>query len=148
MIPEAEEIAARLAARFEGFCETPYLCPAGVPTIGFGFTHYEDGTPVTLNDAPMDRDRAELLLKWLIRAQYMPAVMALCPNIDTTERLGAITDFAFNLGAGSLRASTLRRQINAGAWALVPAQLRRWNRAAGRVLRGLVARREAEIQYI
>ncbi|MBK8677142.1 MAG: glycoside hydrolase family protein, partial [Cellvibrionales bacterium] len=55
------------------------------------------------------------------------------------------TDFAFNLGLGRLKASTLRRKINAGDWEAVPGELRKWTRGGNRVLRGLVARREAEI---
>jgi len=74
--------------------------------------------------------------------------MILCPNIDTPERLGAITDFCFNLGSGNLRASTLRRKILAGDWGAVPAELRKWVRGGGRVLKGLVLRREAEIGYV
>jgi lysozyme len=141
-------VARMLITRWEGFSNVPYLCPAGVPTIGFGFTHYRDGTAVTLNDPPMSREAALELLDYFIRTKYMPAAMTLCPNIDTEERLGAITDFCFNLGAGALRASTLRQKINAGAWSAVPTQLRRWTKANGRVLHGLVLRREAEIQYI
>jgi Phage lysozyme len=67
---------------------------------------------------------------------------------ETAERLAAIIDFAFNLGAGNLKASTLRRKINAGDWHEVPAQLMRWNKAGGRVLRGLTLRRQAEADLI
>lgn len=146
--PVAVVVSMVLARRWEGFESLPYLCPAGVPTIGFGFTHYADGRAVTLNDPPMTREEANVLLEHLIRTKYMRAAMLLCPKIDTPERLGAITDFCFNLGAGNLRASTLRRKIDAGLWDQVPTELRKWVRAGGRVLRGLVLRREAEISYI
>lgn len=144
----AEDIAAALARRWEGFRSRPYLCPAGVPTIGFGFTHYYDGTAVTLNDAPMSREAAEVLLHHFIVRDYIPAVLKLCPTIDTPERLGAIVDFCFNLGASKLKASTLRKRIAARRWADVPAELRKWVRGGGRVLPGLVGRREAEIVYV
>lgn len=144
----AAAVATFLAERWEGFRAAPYLCPAGVPTIGYGFTHYADGTAVTLSDPPMDRDKATDLLDHFIRVKYLPTVLKLCPGVDTPERLGAVTDFCFNLGAGNLRASTLRRKVNVGEWDEVPAQLRRWTRAGGRILRGLVLRREAEIGYI
>jgi len=144
----AVDVAEALCARWEGFRSAPYLCPAGVPTIGYGFTHYENGTAVTLLDAPMTRETANRLLARLILAQYMPTVRRLCHGIVTDEQLGAITDFCFNLGASNLRASTLRKKINAGDWDEVPEQLRRWTRAGGRVLRGLVLRREAEIEYV
>jgi lysozyme len=139
-------VASLLARRWEGFRSRPYLCPAGVPSIGYGFTHYADGTIVTLADPPMTREAAQSLLEFMVRTQYMRNVIRLCPNIDTPERLGAITDFEFN--TGHLRASTLRKKILANEWQAVPAELRKWIRGGGRVLRGLVLRREDEIAYI
>ena len=144
----ALEVAAALARRFEGCYLRPYLCPAGVPTIGYGATYYEDGRRVTLADAPITRQRAEALLLWMVRARYLPAVIRLCPGIDDPLRLAAIIDFTFNLGAGNLSASTLRRRINASRWVDVPAELRKWVRGGGRVLQGLVRRREAEVVLI
>ncbi len=79
-----------------------------------------------------------------VRTIYLPAVLKLCPGIDTPDRLAAIIDFVFNLGTGRLKASTLRKRINAGRWADVPHELRKWNKGAGKVLRGLTIRREAE----
>ena len=144
----AQAIAERLCVKFEGFYSTPYLCPAGVPTIGYGFTHYFDGTPVQLTDPPMPWAIARSLLRQFIERDYLPVSRRLCPGIETPEQLGAVTDFCFNLGARNLKASTLRRKINEGDWDEVPEQLRRWVRANGRVLRGLVLRREAEIGYV
>lgn len=144
----AIKVAAALARRFEGLYLTPYLCPAGVPTIGYGATYYEDGTPVRLADPPITRERAEQLLLWMVRTRYLPPVLKLCPAVDTPERLAALIDFAFNLGVGALRASTLRRRVNDGRWADVPAELRKWVMAGGRRLRGLVLRREAEASLV
>lgn len=144
----AVDVAASLARRFEGLYLTPYLCPAGVPTIGYGATYYEDGSRVQLTDAPITCERAEALLLWMVRTRYLPAVVRLCPGLDHPDRLAALIDFAFNLGAGQLKVSTLRRRVNAGRWDEVPDELRKWNKAGGRVLRGLVARREAEVSLI
>ena len=140
--------AAAIIRRFEGFRAHPYICPAGVPTIGYGATHYLDGRPVRMTDAPLSRDSAERLLLGMIRKSYMPAVLRLCPSIEDAGTLAAITDFAFNLGNGALRSSTLRKKINAGDWEAVPRELRKWVFAGGRRLRGLALRREAEIQMI
>lgn len=148
MIDQALEVAAALARRFEGCYLKPYLCPAGVPTIGYGATYYEDGARVTLFDPPITRERAESLLLWMIRTRYLPAVIRLCQGIDDPNRLAAIIDFAFNLGAGNLQSSTLRKRINAGQWGDVPTELRKWCRGGGRVLPGLVRRREAEAVLI
>ena len=144
MIELAILVSTALAQRFEGLYLSPYLCPAGVPTIGYGATYYEDGTRVTLLDAPITRERAIALLQWMVRTVYLPAVMRLCPGIDNPNRLAALIDFTFNLGGSALKNSTLRRKVNAGMWAAVPTELRKWVMAAGKRLRGLVIRREAE----
>lgn len=143
----AADIARALIAQWEGFRSAPYLCPAGVPTIGYGFTHHADGTPVTLRDAPMEREAGDTLLDHLLRQKYVRSTLVLCPTLSDPGQLGAITDFCFNLGAGALRASTLRQKILRQDWSAVPGQLRRWVRAQGRILPGLVARREAEATY-
>lgn len=145
---DAVQVAAALARRFEGLYLTPYLCPAGVGTIGWGATFYEDGTRVQLTDPPITRERADALLLWMVRTVYLPAVMRLCPGVDSPGRLAALIDFTFNLGQGNFKASTLRRKVNAGDWDAVPGELRKWTRGGGRVLRGLVLRREAECRLI
>lgn len=144
----AVEVAAVLCRRFEGFYPAPYLCPAGVPTIGYGATYYADGRRVLLTDPPISREAAERLLLIQLQREYLPAVLALCPCVDSPRRLAALIDFTFNLGAGNLRASTLRRKVNAGDWDAVPAELRKWVRGGGRVLPGLVRRRAAEAALI
>ncbi len=148
MIDEAVQVAAALARRFEGCYLRPYLCPAGVPTIGYGATYYEDGVHVTLADLPISRERAESLLLWMVKTRYLAAVVSLCPHLDSPDRLASIIDFTFNLGAGALRASTLRRKINAELWADTCVELKRWNKAGGRVQPGLTQRRGAEASLI
>lgn len=140
----AVQVAAELCRHFEGLYLVPYLCPAGVPTIGYGATYYEDGTRVQLTDPPITRERAEILLVWHLENRYLPAVLRYCPNVDEPFRLAALIDFTFNLGASNLAASTLRKRVNAEQWDDVPLQLSRWVKAGGRVLRGLVLRRKAE----
>lgn len=147
-LEEAEELASALIARWESFRSKPYLCAAGVPTIGVGATRYADGTPVTLNDPPMSRVDGETLLHHMVQTIYMPAALKLCPGADTSGRLAALTSFAYNLGVNALKNSTLRRRVNEGDWERVPDEFRKWVRASGRVLRGLVLRREAEIGYL
>lgn len=141
------EIASALARRFEGFYAKPYLCPAGVATIGFGATRYEDGRPVSLADPPITKERAEQLLQHELHG-CLVTVLKLCHAADTEGRIAALVDFTFNLGSGRLRASTLRRKVNAGQWDQVPAELAKWTRGGGRVLPGLVARRKAEAALI
>lgn len=148
MIEEALRIAIPMIAQFEGLRLRPYLCSAGVPTIGYGSTYYLDGTPVTLIDPEITKDQAAQLLRQTILKTYLPGVMTLCPGLDTPERIAAMVSFAYNLGIGALKASTLRKRINAGRWDEVPGEIRKWNKAGGRVLLGLVRRREAECKLI
>jgi lysozyme len=143
-LPLAVEVAAALARRFEGLRLRPYLCQAGVPTIGFGATYYENRLRVTLRDAPITKERAESLLLWMVKTQYLPSVLLLCPGINDPHRLAAIIDFAFNLGNDALKVSTLRRRINAGRWDDVPTELMKWKYAGGKALHGLVIRRQME----
>lgn len=140
----AVQITAALCRRFEGLYLRPYLCPAGVPTIGYGATFYEDGRKVSMQDKPITKARAEVLLLWHIKHGFLPQVMRLCPEADTPERLAALVDFAFNLGVGNLKASTLRKRVNQGDWLDAQIQVMKWNKAGGKVLRGLTIRRTAE----
>lgn len=103
---------------------------------------------MTLKDAPITRTHATTMLRYFILRQYLPAVLKLCPNVDSPERLAALIDFCYNLGSGNLSTSTLRKRVNSEQWGEVPEQLRRWVRANGKVLQGLVLRREDEISYI
>ena len=144
----AIKVAGELIKHFEGFYPSPYLCPAGVPTIGFGTTVYPDGTSVTLRDLAITRERATELLVGMVWAVYLPQVLRRCPGIDSPQRLAAIVDFTYNLGGGNLGASTLRKRINVGRWEDVPDELRKWTKGGGRVLAGLVLRREAEAALI
>jgi lysozyme len=138
-------IAIELCKEFEGFRSKPYLCPAGVPTIGYGSTRYLDGRLVTLQDPPIDRRVAEVMLKESLRTEYLPGVLRACPGlIAHPAKLNAIVDFTYNLGVGRLQSSTLRRRINEGDWEGAKEQLMRWTRGGGRVLSGLVRRRTAE----
>ena len=143
-------ITLALIRRFEGLYLRPYICPAGVATIGFGATYYEDGSRVTLRDTAITRERADALLLWHVKTVYLPAVVKLCPAIvhESDGRIAALIDWCFNLGAGNLKSSTLRRKVNAGNWEAVPSELLKWNKAGGRVLRGLTIRRQAEAALV
>jgi lysozyme len=130
---------------FEGLYLKPYLCPASVPTIGYGATRYEDGTRVTLADPPISRERAIELLDWEIH-HIQPRVLSLCPRLHEwgPKAEGAVLDFAFNCGTGALSSSTLRKRINADDVEGAKVELMKWVRGGGRVLPGLVRRRAAE----
>lgn len=147
-VPQA---AIDLAKRFEGFHRVPktdpgrahpYICPAGYWTIGYG--HLCDATHPPISEA-----EAEVYLARDLQTA-LAATLRYCPVLaaEPEGRLAAIVDFTFNLGAGRLRTSTLRRRINQRDWAATGEELRRWVFAGGRALPGLVARREAEALLI
>lgn len=144
----AVQITTALCRRFEGLYLRPYLCPAGVPTIGYGATFYEDGRKVSMKDKPISKARAEALLLWHLEHGFLPGVTRMCTGADTPERLAALLDFAFNLGLGNLKASTLRKRVNQGDWLDAQVQIMKWNKAGGKILKGLTRRREAERQLL
>ena len=138
------KMATDIAKVFEGIRLRPYLCPAGIPTIGYGSTRYEDGRKVKLSDPPIDLGRAEKLLVLEI-ASCVHGALRYCPGLGAYPgRLAAIADFCYNLGVGRLQQSTLRRRINQEDWEAAKKELMRWVRGGGKVLPGLVARRKAE----
>lgn len=145
----ALEQAARLCRHFEGFRSKPYLCPAGYWTIGYGTVYKPDGTRVTHDHPPITQDQANEWLLHELQHNYMAGVLRASPHlIAHPGALAAITDFAYNLGVPRYRASTLRRRIDAEDWGESKEQLMRWVRGGGRVLRGLVLRRQAEAELI
>ncbi len=137
--------AVDLIKHFEGLRLSPYMCSANVPTIGYGSTFYENGRRVTLQDPPITKERAEELLQFTINRDFVPSTLRLCPVLVADKnKLGAIVSFVYNLGAGRLQSSTLRRKINAELWEEAADQLLLWNKGGGKVLRGLDLRRKAE----
>jgi lysozyme len=156
------DIAEELCKRFEGLHRVgsdgliyPYICPAGFPTQGYGTVFRPDGKKVSMDDPPITRETAEQWLKLELLHTYAPGVVRQCPILlslaMTTKDWGkfnAVVDFAYNLGVGRLQTSTLRRKINAQDWVGAKEQLRLWVRGGGRVLPGLVKRREAEIRVM
>jgi lysozyme len=143
------DIAAALCKQFEGYRAKPYLCPAGVATIGYGSTYYADGRKVALTDPSMSEPDAAALLLQELHHTYLPGVLRQCPALLTDERkCNAIVDFAYNLGTGRLQTSTLKRKINAQDWDGAKEQLMLWTKGGGRVLPGLVKRRSAEVALL
>lgn len=131
-----------LIKRFEGFRSAPYLCPAGVPTIGWGSTRYEDGKPVTMNDPHITKERASRLLE-LVVARARVRIRGKAPGLSVAK-MEALESFAYNLGLGALFSSTLFRKVKANDHAGAALEFPRWVYAGGRKLSGLVRRREAE----
>lgn len=128
-----------LIKRFEGFSPEVYVCPAGYPTIGYGHVVCDGEAFVT----PVSEEQAEALLKQDVR-EAERAVLRYIRMPLTDGQFDALCSFTYNLGAGALQRSTLRRKVNRGEHGEVPAEFMRWVWAGGRRLKGLLRRREAE----
>jgi lysozyme len=137
--------AIKLIKEFEGLKLKPYLCSAGVPTIGYGSTFYLDGKKVALQDPPITQQEANDLLDNTLQKIFIPGTLRACPVlIAHPNKLGAIVSFAYNLGVGRLQSSTLRRRINDQNWEEAANELLKWNLNLGKPSKGLIRRREAE----
>ncbi len=134
-------ILTDLIKRFEGLRLRAYLCPAGIPTIGYGAT----GPDVRLGEDWTQEKADARLVRDSTNARV--ATLRLCPQLVGLEnKLTAISDFTFNLGPTRLAGSTLRRRIRARQWNLAANEITRWVYGGGRALPGLVLRRRVERQ--
>ena len=131
--------AIDLVRRFEGCRLVGYPDPGGIPTIGWGATGQGIYVGQVWTQIQADTElQHDLHCAQVLLLSYSPSVEAL------PGPLAALTDFVFNLGIGSYRTSTLCRDVNAGNWPAARAQIVLWDHAAGRVLPGLLIRRQAE----
>lgn len=135
----------QLIKRFEGFKATPYLCPAGVPTIGYGSTRDTDGKPITLAHAPITEVEAANLLRATL-VTYENAVNRYVKVPLNQNQFDALVDFAYNAGAKNLLTSTLLKKLNSGDYLGASKEFSKWVYGGGKKLNGLVRRREAERQ--
>lgn len=117
-----------------------YLCPAGVPTIGYGSTGPDIVMGLVWTVEQCEERFAEHV------EDFAKGVSALLtdPERTTQGQFDALVSFAYNLGLGALRKSTLLRKHNARNYAGAEREFGRWVRAGGKVLRGLVRRRAEE----
>jgi lysozyme len=132
-----------LIKEFEGCLLNAYKCSAGVPTIGYGATFYENGTKVKIGDKITQQRANELLVYHL--DLFADKVTPLIKKELNENQFSALVSFAFNLGSGALSKSTLLKKVNANPNdASIGAEFLKWNKAGGKVLAGLTRRRKAE----
>lgn len=138
------ETGYNLIKEFEGLRLKPYLCSAGVPTIGYGSTFYENGSKVKLTDMPITKLRAEQLLR-NTADKFAERVAVLITKPVTQNQFNALVSFAFNVGVSALKVSTLLKLVNNNPNdANISKEFMRWNKAGGRVIDGLTKRRIKE----
>ena len=126
-----------LIKKFEGCKLESYKCAAGVWTIGYGSTKgIKEGMSISQEEAD------NLLLEDV--AVFEDNVLDAVTMPLSQHQFDALVSWTFNLGGANLKASTMLKKLNAGEYEEVPAQMKRWNKAGGKVLQGLIRRREAE----
>lgn len=135
-----------LIKAFEGCRLDAYLCPAGVWTIGYGFTTYMDGSAVKKGDRITQAD-ADIMLQKKIE-EFHSQVARIVPGTLPGGAVDALTSFAYNCGVGAMTRSTLLKKIKANKLDLkgIKAEFLKWNKSNGKELAGLTNRRLKEYQ--
>ena len=161
---KTSDLGIDLMHRFEGFRSRPYLCPAKIWTIGYGSVLYQEQIrlPVIRKEGYTGMIRTDMPLKpednrvWTKQeldalfkadlASFERAVLRLVPGCAGHQgRFDALACLAYNIGSGNLQRSTTRMRANRGDWGGAAEAFRVWTKGGGKVLPGLVRRREAEI---
>jgi lysozyme len=133
-----------LIAEFEGLSLKPYKCSAGVPTIGYGSTYYENGIKVNMSDTPITKQRAEQLLQHTAD-RFASKVFNLIKKPVTQNQFNALVSFAFNVGSGALASSTLLKLVNINPNdAMIAKEFLKWNKVNKVPVQGLTNRRIKE----
>lgn len=136
-----------LICEFEGFVDHWYPDPAlgwKVPTCCYGHTDVAGEPKYAANKA---RKFSQAEGKAILASDLTPvcnAVSSLVTVKVNGNQFGALVSFAYNCGVGNLKKSTLLKKVNAGDFASAAKEFAKWNRAGGKVLKGLTNRRAAE----
>lgn len=126
-----------LIKRFEGCELKAYRCPANVLTIGYGHTkNVTEDMEITQQEANDMLD--EELIEY---CEYIDKMVKVSLN---QNQFDALVAWIYNLGPTNFRNSTLLTVLNQERYSDVPEQIKRWNKADGKILDGLIKRREAE----
>jgi lysozyme len=131
-----------LLKKFEGCKLSSYRCPANVCTIGYGHTSAAGAPEVTDGMKITQKDADDILRRDLVK--YETAVYGMVQQPLTQHQFDTLVDFAYNAGVGALKSSTLLKKVNAAQFDDVPTELMKWTKGGGKVLPGLVRRRQAE----
>jgi lysozyme len=138
----------------EGVVMRPYQCPALLWTIGVGHVIDPMHARVKLADRKalpipegwnrvLSMDEVNAILKKDLN-RFEAGVMRLCPKTDKQSQFDALVSFSFNVGLGNLQNSTLRMKHNRGEFEAAAEEFLKWNKAGGKVLKGLDKRRRGE----
>lgn len=132
-----------LIQKAEGYSAVPYICAAGVATIGWGSTIDAAGKPITLDHPKIATDHAQMLFDRDL-ALFGRGVRRLIKKPINNNQYSALVSLSYNIGLGNLQASTLLRKLNRGDYNGCAGEFWKWRKGGGRILQGLVIRRERE----
>jgi len=133
-----------LIKSFEGFYAKPYMCPASVPTIGYGTTRYPNGNKVTLKDISITEQQGVEYLMHDLKT-FEKYVDSYCRDDVNQNQFDALVSFCYNLGPNNLKSSTLLKKVNLNpSDPTILNEFLKWNKGGGKVLKGLTKRRQAE----
>ena len=132
-----------LLAELEGVVLNPYKDSVGIPTIGIGSTYYEDGTKVTMKDKAITKERAIQLAKNVVKSFEARVNKSILLPM-TQNQFDAMVLLCYNIGESSFARSSVVRNFNAGNLQKAADSFLLWNKAGGKVSKGLTNRRQKE----
>lgn len=148
MLYKISQAGEELLNEFEGFRPYPYKDVKGVPTIGYGTTTYPSGKKVSLKDSPVTEKEAIKYRDYFINNWIIPAIQTEVTVILTQNKVDALISFIYNVGPSAFETSHLLQRINHNdPCSLIIEEFKKWRKSGGKVIPGLVARREKESSY-
>ena len=133
-----------LITKFEGFSATPYLDSAGIPTIGYGSTTYQNGEFVTMDDAPVTKREALSMKIHHLQEEVFPHIKDNVMCDLRQHEFDALASFIYNVGGGNFMSSTMLDKLNSWDKKGASQEFPRWRMAGGEISKGLVRRRKSE----
>jgi len=130
-----------LITEFEGFSAKPYLCPAKIPTIGYGNTYYSDGKRVTMLDKEITKVQAFEMFK-TIADRFADKVNKLVTSPLNQNQFNALVSLAYNIGTGNFASSTILKKVNKNHNdTSIELEFKKWNKVNKKEVAGLTKRR-------
>lgn len=132
-----------LIKEFEGFSSVAYLCPAKIPTIGYGNTFWEDGRKVRIGEQ-ISKSKALELLEFVANKDFADKIFPLIKVEVNQNQFDAMVSLAYNIGVGAFSNSTLLKRVNAKDFIGAGNEFLKWDKSGGKPLSGLTRRRQRE----
>ena len=132
-----------LIKEFEGFSANAYLCPAKIPTIGYGNTFWEDGRKVRIGEQ-ISKSKALELLEFVANKDFADKIFPLIKVQINQNQFDAMVSLAYNIGVGAFSNSTLLKRVNAKDFIGAGNEFLKWDNSGGKPLLGLTRRRQRE----